>query len=311
MRTASGPLVAFVNANTVIFAAWCYTITLQGGTVYRWTGADMPLTYGGNTFACAADNGTTQPGIKRGAIRHAKGLEVQTLDLTLLCGQTVQMGGIPLPLFAHNGGFDGARVLLEWVPMGPAGWGDTSLGSVVIFDGAVASVEPETVQVVLHVKSDLEKLTYPMPRNLFQPGCLNAFGDAGCGLNVASLAVAGTATGTPSSTVIPSALAQASGYFAMGVLTMTSGAASGARRTVSAFSGGTLTLSTPLPAAPAAGDTFTVTPGCNRTLGAMVKPSSDPSTWWFDLTPGDCQTKFSNKIHYRGVPWIPPAETTL
>jgi uncharacterized phage protein (TIGR02218 family) len=291
MRYASGPLISYLNANTVVLAAWCYTLTLQNGTVYRWTGCDMPLSYGGHTFTSASDNGSTQPGIVRGAIRHARGLETQTLDMTLLSGQTVMMGGVPLPLFAHNGGFDGARVLLEWVPMGPGGWGDTSLGSVVIFEGAVASVDPETVQVVLHVKSDLERLAQPWPRVVFQPGCANAFGDAGCGKVLSTLTVSGTATGTPTSTTIPSALGQAAGYFALGTLTMTSGAASGARRTVSGFSGGTLTLSTPLPIAPSAGDTFTVTPGCDRSFAT-------------------CGTKWSNQNRYRGCPWVPPPETT-
>ncbi len=289
MRTASAALISFLDANAVYEAAWCYTITLLSGTVYRWTSADIALAYGGNTFATPTDNGTSVPIVQRGAIRHARGLEVQTLDLTLVSGQTVQVGGIPLPLFAHNGGFDGARVLVEWVPQGPNGWGDTSLGSVVIFEGAVATVDPETTQVILHVKSDLEKLTWPMPRNLFQPGCLNAFGDTGCGLTPpvsSSSANAGATT-----TSIPSSLAQAAGYFAQGILTMTSGAASGARRTVSAFSGGTLTLSTPLPVAPAAGDAFTVTPGCARTWAAC-------GVW-------------ANQAHYRGQPWIPPAETTL
>lgn len=291
MRYASGPLITYLNANTVILVAWCYTITLQNSTVYRWTGCDMPLTYGGNTFTAQADNSTSQPAIKRGAIRNARGMEVQTLDLILLSGASVLMGGVPLPLFAHNGGFDGARVKVEWVVMGPSGWGDTSLGPVVIFEGAVASVDPETFQVVLHVKSDLERLAIPMPRVVFQPGCANAFGDAGCGKVLSTLTVSGTATGAPTSTTIPSALGQAADYFAMGTLTMTSGAASGARRTVRAFSGGLLTLSTPLPTAPTAGDTFTVAPGCDRSFAT-------------------CGTKWANQNRFRGCPWVPPPETT-
>ena len=292
MRTASGALISYLNTNAVLLVAWCYTVTLQSGAVYRWTGADINLSYGGNTFLCAVDNGTSVPGIKRGAIRHARGLEVQTLTMTLITGQTVQMGGVPMPLFAHNGGFDGARVLVEWVPQGPLGWGDTSLGSVVIFEGAVAEIDPETTAIGLSIKSDLEKLTYPMPRVVFQPGCSNAFGDAGCGIILSSLAVSSAVQSAATLTSIPSALAQASGYFAMGTLTMTSGVASGARRTVSAFSGGTLTLSTPLPAIPAIGDTFTVTPGCDR-------------TW------NTCNVKWANQLRFRGQPWIPAPEMTI
>ena len=178
--------------------------------------------------------------------------------------------------------------------MGPGGWGDTSLGSVVLFQGNVAAVNPTTTTVVLEVKDFKELLINQMPRTVFQSSCSNAFGDANCGKSLAGLTVSSSITSGPSTTgFTASGLGQATGYFNLGTLTMTSGAASGATRAISTFtSGGAIVLVTPLPAAPSNGDTFTITPGCDK-------------QWT------TCNTKYSNSTRYRGCPWVPPPETTV
>ena len=185
-----------------------YTVTFQSGTILRWTAADTPIVLGGTTFSpLSLDNGTDVPLIQRGELRLARGLEVPTFDVTLLTGQSVQISGVALPLFAHNGGFDWAWIRLERVVM--PSWGDTSPGSIVLFEGGVAGVDPGTTQVVLHLKGALEKLTRNMPRVVFSPGCQNNFGDAACGVNIAGLAQAGTATSAATTTALPGAPAAA------------------------------------------------------------------------------------------------------
>ena len=72
---------------------------------------------------------------------------------------------------------------------------------------------------------------------------------------------------------------------------------------------GMAVLTMPLPSAAAPGDTFTVYPGCNRSLGHWNKPSSDPATWTY-IHDGDCGAKHGNEINYRGQPFVPPPETT-
>ena len=288
MKSASAQLITLLNSGAVFLMADLYTITLLSGTILRWSQADTDLTLGANTFLAATDNGTSVPLIRRGEIRLARGLEVSTFDVTLLCGQTVLISGIPMPLFAHNGGFDGARLRVERVFM-PT-WGDTSPGSVVLFEGAVAGVDPSTTQVVLHIKSDLEKLQRPMPRTLFAPGCPNSFGDTACGINVATLTQTGTVGASPSTTSLPGAPAHADGYYTMGVVTMTSGVCAGAMRAVRLHASNVLTLATPLPATPAAGDTYTISPRCNGTQASC--------------------TSFGNAGRFRGCPYVPPPETT-
>jgi uncharacterized phage protein (TIGR02218 family) len=289
MKYASAALIAYLNSNAVFTMADCYTITLQPGGVYRWTNADIPLTLNSLLFTSSIDQGG-QPLVKRGAIRNARGTEVDTLDLTLMAGGSAQLMGTNISLAAHNGAFDAARVRVERVFS--AYPGDTSMGSVVLFEGNCAGVDPSSTQVVLHVKSDLELLQYQMPRILFQPGCANCFGDSGCGISLPSLTTAGSCQGTPTSTAIATGISgKANGYYALGVLVMTSGAASGSRRTVSTYTGGTAVLTVPLPQTPATGDTFTIYPGCARTASACAG--------------------YSNSNNYQGFPYVPETSTAL
>jgi uncharacterized phage protein (TIGR02218 family) len=287
VKAASGALVTLLNTNNVFLMADLYTFTMRDASVVRWAKADMPITLGANTFTCPSDNGT-QPTLERGTVRTVKGLEVDVMDLTLYGGSTAQIGGVGLAIFAHNGGFDGCRVKVERVFM--TTWGDTSAGSLVLFEGNVAAVDPTSTQVTLRVKSDLERLTNKFPRTLFMPGCSNSFGDANCGKNLVALTDTGTAGAGTNISQVNVGTGHADGYYSLGVLTMTSGAATGSRRAVKSYVGGIAALSIPLPAAAAPGDTFSVYPGCARTKAACT-------TW-------------ANLDRFRGCPYVPPPETT-
>jgi len=287
MKTASAQLIALLSGNSQFLMADLYTLTLVGGTIYHWCGADSNITYGGNVFTTVTDNGG-QPALSRGGIRQARGLEVSTLDVTLYCGDSALILGIDASLAAHNGALDGARLKVERVFM-PT-WGDVSAGSVVLFEGATAGVDCGSTQVAIHVKSDLEKLQVKMPKTLFSPECQNAFGDASCGINLAALTVAKAVTIGSTASIINGASGQVDGYYTNGVLVATSGANTGARRAVSSYISGVISLVTPLPSVPAVGDTFTVYPGCSRTTTAC--------------------SGFSNTTHFRGCPYVPAPETT-
>lgn len=271
-----------MNAGGPYLMADLYTITLATGAVYRWSAADTDIVLDGNTFSGVG------PLLKRGKTRVVAGLAVDTLDVTILRGDSTQFLGIPITMAAANGALDRARVLLQRVVM-PT-WGDTSLGATILFEGAVAGVDPSSTEIRVTVKSDLELLNIAMPHTVYQPQCSHALYDAGCGIDRASFTFVGSATGTPTTTVIASAMGQSAEYFKLGVLTMTSGVAAGSKRAVKSFSGGTFTLAMPLPASPAAGDTFTASPGCDK------KRST-------------CESFWLNLIHFRGFPYIPTPET--
>ncbi len=288
MRPASGSLISLLNSQNVYNVADLLTITFWDASVLRLTNSDINLVSGGFTFLTSADNGTV-PMFKRGKTRLTVGLEVDSLDVTLLCGQSALLNGTKLVRAAINGAFDGATVKLERLFM-PT-WGDTSYGSIILFEGNVAGITPSSSQVKLVVKSELESLNVAMPRNCFTPACMNRLYDSACGVNRASLTVTGNLTGVTSVTQLAaSSLGQAADYFTLGTLVMNTGPAAGSRRAVKAFSGGVITLSVPLPSLPAIGNNFSIYPGCSRTMAI-------------------CQSKFSNQTRFRGTPFVPRPET--
>jgi uncharacterized phage protein (TIGR02218 family) len=289
MKYAPGSLIALLNGNSVFLMADLYTITLRNAAVYRWTTADTDIVSAGNTFSCASDNGASVPLIERGPIRTARGLEVDTLSIKLNAGQTVAMGGIPLVLAAHNGIFDGATVKIERAFMNT--WGDTTTGVICPFEGRVSDVSPSTTEIALNVKSNLEQLATQWPRNLFMPQCSNAFGDAGCGFDVAGNTDTSAMTGTPTATAFTASLPHGTGFYTLGYVTVTSGPSAGAQRAVKSWDGTTVVLALPLPQVPGVGNTFTITPGCDRQFTT-------------------CGTKFSNAGRFRGCPFVPVPETT-
>ena len=288
MKYATGAMITLLAGGGPWFMADLYTITLASGTILYWCAGDASVTVGANTFTSSTDQGT-QPVTKRGAARLARGLEVATLDVTLFTGDTAQLLGIDANLAAINGIFDGARVRLDRAIM-PT-WGDTSAGTIALFEGLVAGVDPGSTQVVLHVASDLDRLQANMPRVLFLDHCPNVFGDAACGMSRASLTSTGTAaSGTDGCTVQTGITTHAAGYYTGGVLTMTSGLGAGSSRSITGSTAlGAVTVAVPLPDGVTAGDGFSVCPGCARTQAAC--------------------TAWGNIAQFRGCPYIPVAET--
>ena len=76
-------------------------------------------------------------------------------------------------------------------------------------------------------------------------------------------------------------------FFAMGILQMTSGAANGLKTDVKTMQNGVLSLLLPLGRDVAPADTFTITAGCSKSVGA-------------------CNYKFNNVVNYGGFPDLTP-----
>jgi uncharacterized phage protein (TIGR02218 family) len=89
-------------------------------------------------------------------------------------------------------------------------------------------------------------------------------------------------------------LTGADNYYNRAYILFTSGANTGLRRTVrsSLNAGGVLNLLQALPVAPAAGDAFTLYPGCNKSAAT-------------------CTTRFSNIVNFKGFPFVPVPETAI
>lgn len=282
-ETSPGALAALLNSGAPLHKADCYTLTLQGGQVLRWSGADVAITIHGDLF-------TLGPGIQRNRLRWVAGVEVSTLDLTVTDVAGTTINGVPLYAFVRARGLFGARVLLE-----RAFWGVDDpgpIGSLHWFSGRVADSDVDRYAARLSAVSDLALLDVMVPRDVYQPGCLNTLGDGLCGVDLAAAAVTGTTTSasTADRTTFDHAMSQAAGWFDLGVVTITSGSNAGIKRTVRQHTASKLQVLQPWPTPVASGTTFAVRPGCDKTQAT-------------------CTTKFANLARFRGMPYIPVAET--
>ncbi len=232
----------------------------------------------------------TDPIVKRGPIRSVIGVEVDSLDMTLLVNSDVTVQGVPLAQFAREGGFDGARVQLD--RYFSASWQSASCGSVNLFTGRVSELTVTGTKVQMSVKSDLELLNIQMPRNIYMAQCAHTLYDAGCGLVAANFTVTGNTTANSTRTAVHCNLAQAAGHFDLGTVKFTTGSNAGVTRTVKQHTTGVLVPSFPFPYVPVAGDHFQAKPGCDKLMATCNS------------------SKFSNLANFRGMPFIPQPELT-
>lgn len=291
--------------NTVVengapyYVARLYTITMAGGGQIRFTDADCDIA---GVSASNLVNGFTYPS---GGVRvdqkqsktqaHFKvGLDTDTWTLVVmprpfdvitgaLFPDTI--GSVPWLQAAQAGALDAAdfqvdeayfAALPSW-PMPPGG--AVPVGCKTIFAGTVAPVDTTNAVAVLSVNDYRSLCTIMMPLHFYQASCRHTLFDSGCNasgnMNAASFAVPGTvAPGSTQSTVIGAGLPtpRGSGTYALGRIVFVSGLNTGFQRTIKSWDGAfTLSLFNALPFAVAAGDAFTVYPGCDKLLTTCNK----------------------------------------
>jgi uncharacterized phage protein (TIGR02218 family) len=284
MKTISGALTTLFNSNSTFAKVDLFTWTFADGTVLRTTSADIALTWSGNTFASCA------PAIQRTMVKLKVGIDADSMDLTVMPSVNDAISGLTWQSASRQGYLDGAKVLVEtaYIQTWP-----TVVGVLHVFQGQVSDIYPERTMVRVTVKSSLELLSQPFPRNVYQSVCSRTVYDAGCGAVKATYTATGTvaASPAPTATSFKTGNAQAVGYFDQGVVTFTSGANNGLKRTIKSYDPATgFTFALPLPVAPTAGDTISAFAGCDKTLAT-------------------CRTKFSNSGKFRGFPYVPNPET--
>lgn len=311
MKTTSGALTTFLENTTQFVRADLYSFALNGGTtVLRYCSCSIPIRaaiYVAGTLT-GPFTWNVGPPIEDQGVQSARGTGGASVDINIYGGNSeFLVGGVDILDFLENFGLDGASARIDrvfaadWSAMFTSG----PVGGFCRFSGLVSEVkELGQTQAVVTVKSPMALLATPFPADVFQTSCLNVFGDSNCGVDIAPLTVTGavsTGSVTATQTVFGSNLTQADSYFTLGDVTFTSGANAGESRSAKSYlnSHGEITLTSPLPAAPANGDTFTVSPGCSLALSS-TDPNGcqqwQPSTW---------QTRF------RATPWVPPPTTGL
>lgn len=283
MKTADPALVTLLSTAREFWMADLYTFTLVDGTVLRYTSADIDITTGGRTFSHSG------PLIKRSRTRVALGTSVDQLDLDISADAATLLSGLPWLQAITNGALDGAVVDLERAFAATPG--GAIAGTVVLFSGRVSDTTTDSLTAKVVVRSFMELLNTPLPRNLYQPPCGYSLYDTGCGVSRAAFAVNTSVSSGSTRQILNCALSTAAGYFDIGELVFTGGHNLGVTRTVKTYAPGVVTLAYPLPKAVTVGDTFTIYPGCDKRL----------------IT---CDTKFSNVARFRATPFVPAPETT-
>lgn len=290
MKTTSPGLDA-VMAKSQFLTAELYTFTLASGVVMRFGDYDprhVTLVANGNSFP------TSGLKFERTATTQNVGLQVSTLALKIYADQydpTSYINGITHQQFARGGGFDGATCQIDRCFMDQ--WGDCAInGTMMWFYGRCADMTIGRTTVNMNVNSLVDLLACYMPRDVYQPGCLNTLYEPNtCRLAKAAFAQNGAIVANGDTLNIPTNFSLPVDYLTQGTIRFTSGVNNGVTRNIKSQTSNIVVLNYPLIAPPALGDTLTAFPGCNKTMAT-------------------CIGKFNNLSNFRGQPNIPVPETS-
>jgi hypothetical protein len=287
-----------------------YDITLATGAQYHYTSGEVPL----NNVTVYVPGGTLGPfnyqtgvTLVRDTLSQKSGTEAGTLKFAFVPqgdspNSPIQIAGYSPQEAARFGFLDGAQVMYSKCFLAPPSVAspqlNTSPGAMGYFLGTIQGIEVDRFFLDITVEDALSVLgDQQMPKNLIQVGCFHQVYDAGCGLLKATFSVTGTIATAGDTSHFTTNLTQATGYFNLGGVIFNGNvtpALAGQVANVSSYvnASGALALVSALSTLPAAGDTFTIYPGCDR------------------QQLGGC-TKLSNLARFAGVPYMPVPETIL
>jgi hypothetical protein len=267
-----------------------FTFSLLSGPVYRFTDWRRPVTPGvfgvsvGQTFLSGP------PRFQRGTLMVERGTAVSTLKITM---QEANAAFITLLVQKF---FNRALFTMDRCFASAPGQPWTSAYNR--FTGRVNAVDEITnTSTSITVKSMMDDLDNDYPRSVLQADCDATLFDVRCGLSAAAYRVSGTVAAGSTKNTLLSGLTQADVFFTQGVITFTSGLMNGLNYMVKNYAGGIVTPAMPFLVAPAAGTTFTITPGCDKTLATCIsKYGYVPST--------------EHAPFFRGAPYVPDPTVT-
>ena len=266
------------------------TVTKPSGAIWRYASSVGDVTDGTSSWLGSASVG----GLlwRRSALTFKAGIELGECTVTVSARAGDAVNNLPVAAALRARIWDDATLLLSRAYFDSVG---ALRGVLPRYQGQLATLRLVDGDTEIALKPPSQTFNRAVPP-VYQAACLNTLFDIGCGVSRASST--GLATVQSGSTA---ALIQTTSYSAPpdhltgGVLSFTSGALAGLMRTIRQQSGSPVALSffEPFPQAPVAGDNFTLSPGCNRSLGD-----------------GGC-AKFNNRLRFRGTPFIPLPETAL
>lgn len=281
-KSISAQLKAHLEGETTTLAT-CWKLTRKDGVILGFTDHDTDLVIGGVTYE--AETGYTASSIASDINLSTNNLDVQgILESTQITAQDLSAGR-----------YDEAEVEMFIV-----NWDDLTQGILRLpGKGWIGNITTRREDFVAEVRG-LDQALQQIVGEVYQPTCRADLGDSKCKVDLDALTVNGVVSSvTDRTTFAASGLAgtQSDDFYKHGLLTWT-GPTGGDNvdlaREVDSYidSTGTFTLILPMGFDIQVGDTFSVYPGCDKTLAT-------------------CRDKFDNVINFRGEPFIPGLDKTL
>lgn len=273
---AIDPALAAHLASGATTLCWCWRLTRKDGVQQGFTDHDRDLTFDDTTFEAAA-------GLTASEIKDAVGLRVDNLEVTsAVTSERLAEADLAAGLY------DDAKVEILRV-----NWQDPAQ-RVVMRTGSLGEVKRAGFAFAAEVRGLAHYLQQPNGR-LYQYTCDADLGDARCSVDLTSAAYRGT--GAIAGVIdarrftVAGISSYASGWFTRGLLSFTSGPATGQsievkRHTKDAANVVTVELWQPARLPLSIDQTMTITAGCDRQLAT-------------------CRAKFANVVNFRGFPHMP------
>jgi uncharacterized phage protein (TIGR02218 family) len=274
MKVLSPAFQAHLNSGATTLC-WCWRLTRADGVKLGFTDHDRDLAFDGTTFEAAA-------GFTASEIRDSVGLSVDNLEVTsALTSERLSEADLVAGLY------DDARVEIFRV-----NWADPEQ-RVLMRAGSLGEVRRASGAFAAEVRGLAHYLQQQQGR-LYQFTCDADLGDARCTVDLDLSAYRGNGT---IASVVSARRVTASGldafdddWFTRGLLTFSSGAASGQAVEVKSHSnaGGVVTIElwAGVRAPLQVGQTFVVRAGCDKHIET-------------------CRAKFANAVNFRGFPQMP------
>ena len=256
---------------------WCWRLTRGDGLVQGFTDHDRALVFDGVTYEAVS-------GFSAGDIESSLGLAVDNVTLAgALSSATLNEADLAAGLYDH-------AAIQIW----RVNWADTSQ-RVLLRAGTLGEVTRQGAGFQAEMRGLAQALNQPVGR-VFSHLCDADLGDTRCkaGITASSGAVVTAYDGRRFS--VSGLDGFTSGHFTGGKLVFTGGANNGRAMEVKnhAVTGGIIIMELwqTMAAAVVAGDSFTVTPGCDKGFAT-------------------CKTKFANAVNFRGFPHMPGNDAVL
>jgi uncharacterized phage protein (TIGR02218 family) len=271
MKTLPAALSAMLATGTTTLCR-CWRVERVDGVVFGFTDHDRTLQFNGVSYQ-------PQSGFTASAIEQSLGLAVDTMEVGgALHSDEITEDDIAL------GRWDGADVEI-WI----VDWSNV-LNRVIQRKGNFGELTRGNLAFQAEIRGLAHFLNQETGRT-YARACDAILGDGRCKIDLDLPQWKGTgavlAVASNNKTLTVAGLEGfAADWFAQGVLTWTSGANQGVGGELRSHLSAKVDLWQRAAVPIQVGDTFTVTAGCNKTIG-------------------DCRAKFANAINFRGFPHIP------